>query len=312
MRKRDRIGITMGDPSGVGPEIIIKALKKISNYQEKIRIIGSLSILEKVRESIKIKIDLKPIVYSLIDDFNYKLGKVQKQCGEFAFECLKVAVDLYKTHNIKAIVTAPVSKDALRLAGFKYPGQTEFFADMFNIKNYGMLAYSRPLKIILVTTHSPITKVSKMITTNKVLKKIILIGDFLKDYLKIKEPKIGVLSLNPHSFEFSLGEEKKVLRAINRAKKRKIKVSGPFAPDTIYDLIKDYDGFVAMYHDQGMIPVKLLSPFSGVNITLGLPFLRTAPLHGVGFDIAGKGIAQSQSMENAINFALHSDEAIKR
>jgi 4-hydroxythreonine-4-phosphate dehydrogenase len=308
------IGITFGDPAGIGPEILLKSLTKISSPLSKVRVIGSLQILEDIRKKLNLKLDIESLVYDVIPGFRYQFGKVQKSCGVAALTALELAIDLLKTGQINGIVTAPICKEAIRLAGFKFPGHTEFLANAFGIKEYAMLAYSPNLKIIFVTTHKPLHEVAKNIATKAVLAKILLLNDFLflAQDSKIRcqprpssfIPRIGVLALNPHSFEFSAGEEEKIAKAIKKAQKLGIKVSGPFPSDTINELLNKYDGIVAMYHDQGMIPVKLLARDKGVNLTLGLPYPRTSPLHGCAFDIAGKGIANPSSMQAAIKLCL--------
>jgi 4-hydroxy-L-threonine phosphate dehydrogenase PdxA len=325
------IGITLGDPAGIGPEITLKALTAFQNPHSAIRIIGSLAILENLSRKLKLKLDLEPLVFDVIPSFKYQFGKTDKRCGISALKALDIAVELLKAGKINGIVTAPICKDSLRLAGFKYPGHTEFLADTFKVKKYAMLAYSPNLKIAFVTIHKPLREVAKEITPKKVLEKILLLNDFLAKEkvaagfslrdktrrnlkvattsgLKIRNSKleirIAVLAFNPHSFEFSAGEEEKIAKAINKARRLGIKVLGPFPADTINELIGKYDGLVAMYHDQGMIPVKLLARDQGVNITLGLPYPRTSPLHGCAFDIAGQGIANPASMQTAIELCL--------
>ena len=316
------IGITFGDPAGIGPEIILKSLSKIPNPQSKFRIIGSLSILEDIRKRLKLSLNLESLVHDVIPGFKYQFGKIDKRCGVAAINALEIAIELLKVGKVTGIVTAPVCKESLRLAGFKFPGQTEFFANAFGVKKYAMLAYSPILKIVFVTIHKPLSEIAKDITTESVLTKIILLNNFLRKEKLVGQgfslahlnrpkglsyenvPRIAVLALNPHSFEFSAGEEEKIAKAIKKAQKLGIKTSGPFPADTINELIDKFDGFVAMYHDQGMIPVKLLARDQGVNVTLGLPYPRTSPLHGCAFDIAGKNIANPSSMIAAIELGL--------
>lgn len=320
------LGITIGDPSGIGPEITLKALSRIKNPERNIRLIGSRQLLVELAKQFKIKIDLENLVYDIpffAEDKprRYKtrsvgvhpqprsFGKPQKQCGIASALQLHLASHLLKVGKIKGVVTAPVSKTALSLAGFPFPGQTEYFATEFGVKKYAMLAWSERLKIILVTIHKPLKDVPKLITEQNVLEKITLLNDYFIRYEKKRKPKIGVLALNPHAFEFSRGEEKEIVKAINKARKLGIKAKGPIPADSIFtnlSILKSsnlriaYDAYVAMYHDQGMLPVKLISQGEGVNMTLGLPFIRTSPLHGVAFDIAGKGIANPNAMLNAI------------
>ena len=298
------IGITLGDPAGIGPEITLKALTALRNPHKAIRIIGSLTILDNLKKKLKLKLDLEPLVFDIIPDFKYQFGKTNKRCGIAALKALDIAVELLKAEKINGIVTAPICKESLRLAGFKYPGHTEFLADAFKVKKYAMLAYSPKLKIVFVTIHKPLREVAKDITTNKVFEKIILLDDFLSQEPRTNHPALCVLAFNPHSFEFSAGEEEKIVKAINKARRLGMKVAGPFPSDTINELIAKFEGIVAMYHDQGMIPVKLLARDQGVNVTLGLPYPRTSPLHGCAFDIAGQGIANPSSMQAAIDLCL--------
>ena len=341
------IGITIGDISGVGPEIVLKALVQIKNPERNVRLIGSHQLLVKLAKQLKINTSLENLVYDIpllaeknpVNPVKIEFGKPQKQCGISSALQLHLASHLLKVGKIHGIVTAPVSKTALSMTGFPFPGQTEYFAAEFGVKKYGMLAWSEQLKIILVTIHQPLKDVPKLITAENVLEKIILLNNYMKHYEKKRKPKIGVLALNPHAFEFTCGAEESIWKAIKYARKLGISVDGPIPADSAFllpspfSLLPKYDAFVAMYHDQGMLPVKLLSqgsgacpaPFSkkdsskcnltgktqasfknwcGVNMTLGLPFIRTSPLHGVAFDIAGKNIADPSSMISAINLCL--------
>jgi 4-hydroxythreonine-4-phosphate dehydrogenase len=303
------IGITIGDVSGIGPEITLKALSSLSSQRSNILIIGNKKILENLQRKFVWRGSnlAKSNIIDAFDDFKYKFSKVQKQCGIASFLQLHLASQLLKVGKIHGIVTAPVSKTALAIAGFPYAGQTEYFATEFGVKKYGMLAWSKELKIILVTIHKPLKGVPKLITEQNVLEKIKLLNDYFIRFEKKRKPKIGVLALNPHAFEFSCGAEEKILKAIKQARKLGISAEGPIPADSALiftahsSRFHRFDAFVAMYHDQGMLPVKIISQGTGVNMTLGLPFIRTAPLHGVAFDIAGKnGNANPDAMLNAI------------
>ena len=304
------IGVTIGDPSGIGPEIVLKALSASSLRAKRgnLLLIGNRKLLENLRQKfVGQGFSLaKYIVIDAFEDFKYQFGKAQKQCGISSALQLHLASHLLKVGKIKGIVTAPVSKTALAMAGFPFPGQTEYFATEFGVKKYGMLAWSKDLKIILVTIHKPLKDVSKLITEQNVLEKIKLLNDYLKRFEKKRKPKIGVLALNPHAFEFSCGAEDKILKAIKQARKLGISAEGPIPADSALlfafrsSLSPRFDAYVSMYHDQGMLPVKLLAKGAGTNMTLGLPFIRTSPLHGVAFDIAGNSIANPNAMYNAI------------
>lgn len=298
------IGITIGDPSGIGPEIVLKAITFKTLPRDKFIIVGNQRLLENLQKKI-VKDSTRTLtkwrVIDAFENFDYEFGKPQKRCGIVSHLQLNLAIHLLKVGQIKGIVTGPVSKTALGLAGFLFPGQTEFFAKEFGVDKYGMLAWSKGLKIILVTIHHPVKEIARRITVAKVLDKIILLNDYLKHYEKIKRPKIGVFSLNPHVYEFTCGAEHRITQAIKQAQKQGIKAEGPIPADSLFaNQLNEYDGYVAMYHDQAMLPVKLLSKGTGVNVTLGLPFIRTSPLHGVAFDIAGKGIANPLAMWHAI------------
>lgn len=293
------LGITIGDPAGVGPEITLKALVQLK--WRNVVLIGSKAVLEREAKRLDLDFNLEMVIDTgPLGSFDY--GQVQKKCGESALAALEVGLKMLKRGEISGLVTAPVSKEALRLVGFKHPGQTEFLAWGLNVKRYAMLAWTPDFKVVFVTIHLPLALVPAQITTKRVLEKIFLLDDFLNLEGK-PAPKIGVFALNPHAEEFSLGEEKRIALAIKRAREKGIDAQGPFPADSIFARLKEFDGFVAMYHDQAMIPAKVLGRGRGVNVTLGLGKVRTSPLHGVAFDIAGKGIADATSMKSAIILA---------
>jgi 4-hydroxythreonine-4-phosphate dehydrogenase len=308
------IGITLGDPAGIGPEIVLKALPRFRDAP--ILLIGSQTVLEQTAKKLGLRLGPGILRHDTGEDFEFRFGKVQRKCGVVALNALETAVRLLRQGMLKGIVTAPVSKEALRLAGFEFPGQTEFLACRLGAKRHAMLAYAegagvrgqgagvggRALRIVFVTIHKPLAEVPKAITAKLVAEKIRLLSDFLKRRERIARPRIAVLALNPHGREFTLGEEARIAQGIWVA--RQVGVEGPFPADTIGQLLPRYDGFVAMYHDQAMIPAKLLAQGRGVNLTLGLPVVRASPLHGTAFDIAGKGIASPDSVIAAIKVAV--------
>ncbi len=293
------VGITLGDPAGVGPEITVKALKKIGGRG--LLLIGSRQVLEQEAAHYNLKSESLPFI-DTGPVGRYRYGQIQKNCGDAALKALEYGVTLLRENSIAALVTAPVSKAALRLAGFQFPGQTEFLAARLGVKRYAMLAWSPRFKVIFVTIHLPLARVSQEIKTGPVLEKIILLNHFLHQEGK-QRPAIGVLAFNPHADEFSLGEEKIIRHAVSRAKQQGINAVGPLPADSVFARLDSFDGFVAMYHDQAMIPAKLLAKGAGVNVTLGLGKIRTSPLHGVAFDIAGQGNASPASMIAAIRLA---------
>ncbi|MDO9575155.1 MAG: 4-hydroxythreonine-4-phosphate dehydrogenase PdxA [bacterium] len=306
------IGITIGDPAGIGPEVALKAVDAIEHNN--ILLIGPLSVINKERKSLGIA--RIPEVVDVKGSMEIPFGKPSKESGEIAHETIIKAIKLLKENKITSLVTAPVSKKAVSMAGYDFIGHTEMLADAFKVQRYAMFFYSKKINIALVTRHIPLSIVSKELSSQRVYDTIKLTYEFLSRYAVVlrtrKRPIIGVLALNPHAGEGgNIGDEEAriILPAIERAKRDGIDVEGPLVPDTAYlsairQVRCDFDAFVAMYHDQGLIPLKLLEFERAVNITLGLPFIRTSPSHGTAYDIAGKGIADPRSMEKAIKMAI--------
>ncbi|MFH1386850.1 MAG: 4-hydroxythreonine-4-phosphate dehydrogenase PdxA [bacterium] len=300
---RPIIGVTMGDPAGIGPEVCAKALtspevKAIADCV----LIGDRRMLPKVTANSIRVIDLHNA-----DPAKIKIGQVSKLAGKAAYEYLEKAIDLAKAGDIDAIATAPINKEALHKAGYKYDGHTEILAAKTKAKNQAMMFVTTKLWVILATTHLPISKVSKALTKKTIFNCIKLAND---TYLKVngKKPKIGVAGLNPHAGENGIfgKEEINIIKpAIEEAKKLGLNINGPISPDAIFYLAKSgvFDIVVAMYHDQGLIPLKLLHFNQSVNVTVGLPIIRTSVDHGTGFDITGRGWANPQSLIEAIKVA---------
>ncbi len=291
------VAITIGDPAGIGPEIIIKALVRMR--LKDVLLIGPRAVFEAEQR----KQHASVLAGTRVDDVGrtgrFSMGRVQKRCGQAALACLEHGAELLARGEISALVTAPVSKETLRLAGFRWPGQTEFLAERLGAKRYAMLAWTRTFKAVFVTIHLPLARVARHVTATAVVEKTTLLDEFLRIEGN-PEPRIGVMALNPHGEEFSLGEEARIADGILRARRRGIDVAGPFPADTLVGRA-GFDGLVAMYHDQAMIPAKLSG--GGVNVTLGLGRIRTSPLHGTAFDIAGRGQARLDSMIAAIRLA---------
>ncbi len=317
----DKIAITMGDPRGVGPEIIVKTLfcAEIRDYCDPI-VIGDVRFIKKAVKmtglplkvtSISNLSDSKPAVGKIeVLDITYpffKKGGYPKDSGGAVVKYIKKAVELALKKDVKAIVTAPISKDSLKEAGCPWPGHTELLAELTNTKDFAMMFVSDRLKIILTTIHISIKDVPKIINEKRVLRAI----KFARrgaDVLGIKNPSIAVAGLNPHAGESGLfGEEeiKVIIPAIQKSCGRGVAVSGPYPPDVVFYKAYngDFDIVVCMYHDQGLIPFKMLAFETGVNMTLGLPIIRTSPDHGTGFDIAWKNVANPSSMIEAIKLA---------
>ncbi len=335
-----RLAITMGDPGGVGPEIIVKALNssEVRNHCYPL-VIGDAHIMEEALSllnlPLKLKIikspgELKPTKGSIevihvippnppLIKGGVKNGIVKAEIGGFekckptpeggkaCVRYIKKAVEFALSKKVDGIVTAPISKEALKMAGFKWPGHTEMLADLTNTKDYAMMLIGKPLRVILVTIHTALKNVPDLITRAKILKTIYLAKKSC-DMLNIRNPRIAVAGLNPHAGEAGIfGDEeiKKIIPAVKEAIKEGIPVSGPYPPDTIFHKAYkgDVDIVVCMYHDQGLIPLKMIAFDKGVNVTIGLPFIRTSPDHGTAYDIAWKGVANPSSMIEAIKMA---------
>lgn len=317
-----KLALTMGDPGGVGPELIIKALysSEVRRYCAPI-VIGDRIVIEEALNLLKLPLTLRIIKspeesqtasgsINLIDVRvikKFQRGKPTAKSGRACVSYIKKAVELALHKQVDGIVTAPISKKAFKMAGFTWPGHTEMLADLTNTKEYAMMLVGGPLRVILATIHVPLKSVSALITKDKVLKTIRLAMKAC-DMFGIKNPKIAVAGLNPHAGEAGIfGDEeiKKIIPAVEAAKKEGIPVSGPYPPDTIFH--KTYKGeidiIVCMYHDQGLIPLKMIAFEEGVNVTVGLPFIRTSPDHGTAYDIAWKGVASPTSMIEAIRLA---------
>jgi len=317
-----KLAITMGDPGGVGPEIIVKALNhpEIRNYCIPL-VIGDRVPMEEAIRLLKVPLKLK-IVNSpgeasrsgkpidLIDMGRikkFKKGKPTAEGGRASVSYIRKAVELAMNREVEGIVTAPISKEALKMAGFKWPGHTEMLAELTNTEDYAMMLTGGPLRVILVTIHTALRNVPVLITKERVLKTLRL-AQKACDMLGMKNPRIAVSGLNPHAGEagiFGDEEMKKIIPAIKDAQKERIPVSGPYSPDTVFH--KAYRGetdiVVCMYHDQGLIPLKMIAFHEGVNVTVGLPIIRTSPDHGTAYDIAWKGVANRSSMLEAIKLA---------
>lgn len=319
------IGITIGDINGIGPEVLLKALSnnRINKICNPI-IYGSGKHLSKYKNLIEMR-DWQFLTInspkqansrqsSLInclqgEYFELELGKIDKKAGKLAFDSLKRATEDLKKGDLDAIVTAPLSKDNTQSDSFNFPGHTEFFAHEFESKNYLMFMVSELIKMGVVTGHIPLDQVKKYLTKDLIVSKVQIMIDSLKKDFNIQKPKIAVLGLNPHAGENGLlgTEENDVISpAINELRSKNNLVFGPFPTDGFFasKLYTQYDGVMAMYHDQGLTPFKMLAFETGVNFTAGLPIVRTSPDHGTAFNIAGKNEADASSMLHAIYTAI--------
>ncbi len=306
-KNHNYIGITLGDPSGVGPEVVARALAKPAIRKlGPFKLIGEQAVYQKYSR-VNTKncsfLDLKSMTPR-----QWKLGKINKISGKASLLALKKGIELLKNKEISSLVTAPVSKEAIGLTDPSFHGHTEFLADAFHVKNVGMMFVADKLRTIIVTRHIPLHRVPKAINAANVYETIALTHKALKDNFGIKKPSIGICGLNPHAGEGgTIGREEitKIIPAIQKSRLRRMDVQGPFAADTLFspDIAHQYDAIVGMYHDQGLIPIKTLCFKDLVNLTIGLPFIRTSPAHGTAFNIAGKNKADPSSMCAAIKLA---------
>jgi len=282
---RKRIGITLGDPAGIGPEVVKAALASEKLPEADYRVIGETN--------------------------GHSLGKPTPASAKAAQLALEEAVRLVQARGIDAVVTGPIHKANMYQIGFEFPGQTEFFAARCGVENYAMLLTSSRLTVALVTTHVPLADVSKILRTSEIVR----VGRLLQEFLQRRSRplRIAVTGLNPHAGENgALGrEEIEIIQpAIRELNRKGDFFFGPFSPDTIFHraVEGEFEAVLCMYHDQGLIPLKLQAFHEGVNVTLGLPFPRTSPDHGTAFEIAGRGIARADSMIAAIRLAVELSE----
>ncbi len=318
------IAVTIGDFNGIGPEVVLKSISTPS-IKKNINpiLIGSFDILQYYVKTLKIKIDLVSVgsiqektksgtvpvltVHNATIK-NLQIGKVSPDAGVCAGMAIERAIKLCLDKEADAMVTAPVSKEALHTAGFNFPGQTEMLAMLTRSERVTMMLISKTMRIALVTVHLPLKKVSENLFIDRIVEKLDTVNSSLKNDLGIPNPSIAVLGLNPHAGEHGAigSEEKEVITpAITKAQEKGINASGPFPADGFFASrsYRRYDAILAMYHDQGLIPLKMSGFDEGVNYSAGLKIIRTSPDHGTAFDIAGKNKANPGSMISAIHLA---------
>lgn len=321
---KPRIGITIGDFNGIGPEVILKSLSS-SAVRKAISpvLIGSAEIFSFFNKKLKKKIELKVVntpsdkisaseipvinVYNGSEK-NIQIGKAAPDAGVCAGIAIERAVQFCTQKQLDAMVTGPASKEALHFAGYNFPGQTEMLAMLSRSERVTMMLIADALRVGLVTIHIPIRQVAGNIFTERIVEKLETIDSSLKNDFGITTPNIAVLGLNPHAGENGAigSEEKEIIKpAIEKARSKGINAVGPFAADGFFATLKpnSYDAILAMYHDQGLIPLKMQGFHNGVNYSAGMKIIRTSPDHGTAYDIAGKGIADPGSMIAAILLA---------
>ncbi len=334
--RKPLIGITMGDPAGIGPEIIIKALNKKAIYdkcnplvigssdimQQANKIAGAdlrINSIDKIEKGIYRHGFLDVYEHSLCKTGEFEFGKVSAECGRAAFESIKKTIEFAINKEIDATVTAPINKESINLAGFHYAGHTEIYAHFTGTKDYTMMLAGEGLMVVHVSTHVSMMEACKKVKKERVYNVICLADKVLKK-MGFVNPRIAVAGLNPHAGEngmFGREEIEEITPAIEKALSEGINVTGPLPADTVFSKARggQFDMVVCMYHDQGHIPLKLIGfvfdqeknkwlDVSGVNITLGLPIIRCSVDHGTAFGKAGKGTANETSMINAIDYAI--------
>lgn len=313
-----KLAFTCGDINGIGPEIIIKTINLITSRTQKelivfipkkvfentIDIVNPTFNYDIVKGEIKRKTN-NVLIYD-IGDYKQSIGKATSESGKAAFKSINLAFKFVNDGLADAIVTAPISKYSFNKAGIDFPGHTELFASLTGTKNFLMTFLSDKMICGLVTIHLPLKKVSRAITQKKLYTSLQILHNTLKIDLDKKDPKIAVLGLNPHAGENGLigKEEDEVIKPVIKSFSKK-NIHGPFVSDAFFGMhqYENFDAVLGMYHDQILIPFKMMNFNYGVNYTAGLPIVRTSPDHGTAFDIAGKGIANPSSMIEAVKWA---------
>ena len=322
------IAVTLGDYNGIGPEVVLKVIQRLDLEQSTPVLIGQKYVVDFYKEStdddfsnsipycheIEDVEDAKKGVLNIINvvdeqDIEILPGTITKAAGYMAMKAVQKAVDLAKANKVQAMVTAPISKEAVNLAGWEIPGHTEFLAHQTACNEYMMMLVNDGLRVGLVSIHDPLRDVAAIVGYEQILRKINIMHSSLQSDFSIDNPKVAVLGMNPHAGDGGyIGQEEIdiITPAIEEARSANIFVDGPFAADGFFGNrhYKQYDGVLAMYHDQGLIPFKTLSFYAGVNFTAGLPIIRTSPDHGTAFDIAGKQQASHNSMLKAYRLAV--------
>jgi len=315
--------LTMGDPAGIGPEIAIKALARLRRSRRVcVCVVGDLAVLAEAARSVRVSVpalhamssirDYRANAINVLDmgaitPQKYRTGRVSAACGRAAYTYIERAIDLALAGEVAGVVTGPINKEALKAAGIDYPGHTEIFAARTHTRDYGMVSMLDNVAVTHVTTHCSLRQAISRITTARVSAHIGLLDGLLCD-AGIAAPRIAVAGLNPHAGEsglFGTEEIRVIAPAVKRAAARGMNVQGPFPPDTVFmrAFRGEFDGVVSMLHDHGFVALKSKNFDDGVNITVGLPIIRTSVGHGTAFDIAGKGVASERSLLAAIEVA---------
>ena len=310
MASRPKIGITMGDAAGIGPEVVLKSLADGSlSENSEITIIGDEAHLRRVADSLGLENVFDRVSVTDLNNVpeQIEIGIDAAVTGKASAENIVKAVDMWRGGEIDAIATAPISKKAIALGGYDFPGHTEFLAELTDTEQFAMSFFAEKLRVVLLSTHLSLRDAIELVKTDALVDLISFSNKQLERLLG-RKVKLTVAGLNPHASEgglFGREEIDEIIPAIEQCQANGIDIEGPFSPDTIFLRCSqgEFDACIALYHDQATIPVKALSFNSGVNVTLGLPLIRTSVDHGTAFAIAGKGVAESSSMAAAIRLA---------
>jgi 4-phospho-D-threonate 3-dehydrogenase / 4-phospho-D-erythronate 3-dehydrogenase len=324
-RPKPRVAVTIGDPAGIGPEVVLKTMldervreacvpvvicdaQELAHQARRLDLVCGLPIFN-IGETLPEDLD-GPVLYNLANVRGpVEPGVESAACGKAAGEYIEEGVRLCMSGEVDAISTAPINKKALFLGGYSFPGHTEFLAHLAGVEEVAMTFVAAALRVALLTTHMPLAEAIRNVQKPAIERKLRLLNRELVGRFGIERPRIAVCALNPHGAEgglFGIEESSEILPAIQTCRERDgIEVSGPFSADTIFlrAASGEFDAVLSCYHDQGMIPVKCLSFGEAINVTLGLPFIRTSVDHGTAFDIAGKGVAEHSSMVAAVLLA---------
>jgi 4-hydroxythreonine-4-phosphate dehydrogenase len=312
----------MGCPVGIGPEIIVRFFASLPDEDDPPAVLGDLGVLQRTAALLGstvtpvawqpgeiIQPDTMPVLeLSRLDTESLRWGQPSKATSSAMAAYIRRATQGALAGEFSAVVTCPISKKALREAGIKYPGHTEMLAELTNARRFRMMLAGSRLRVVLVTIHEPLAKVSAMLSTENILDCICMTAESLRQDFALRKPRIAVAGFNPHSGEQGLfgWEEIDIIKPALRLYEGEAEISGPLPPDTVFHKAANggFDAVVCMYHDQGLIPFKLLHFQDGVNVTLGLPVVRTSVDHGTAYDIAGKGIADASSLRAAWRMAM--------
>jgi len=303
--RRTKIVISSGDPGGCGPFITLKAIESLHQNDFEFFVIGDMKIFQKlpIYKRVKNRISLIDLNTSGIEGI--EMGRSSQLSGKASLSYLKAALELIREKKIKRLVTAPLSKEAVKSVLKNFSGHTEYLANYFKVKNFAMMMASSHLKVVMATRHIKLSEVSSSLCEKDIYNLLSLTYKSLREQFRLRRPRIAFCAINPHAGldTFIEAEEKKIIQAKKKFKKL---TYGPYPADTIFtkEKLKQYDCIICAYHDQAMIPFKMLSFRTGVNVTLGLPIVRTSPAHGVAYDIVGRGETPFySSMREAIKLA---------